>query len=431
MLLRGLAFTVLVLTASGAAAADHPWDMTWARSADLDVMLVSEDAGEEDGVALPLREFTYLSPVWDAEEIRIAGHLAMPASDTPLPAMVLVTDGMGGAKRIAATHNVIALAIDRVGEGESTGPTDTYDNWLDLDEGTDIRNSWVHHYVMSAVRAITYLASLDEVRDDAIGVSGMSRGGICSLLTSAVDDRVALCVPLAATGDMARTATYADNWIASVFLELGGKAADSNAFRRYVANYDPVSYLGQFHGLVWLVNGAQDEFFPITSTVDLAQGGGDLRVETIYDCDHGHYGNDEGRFDTYNNNEAIWLRLNACLGKAIRSGLHGGSLPDTPRLTVSLEDGTLSAVAIIDSADEVVAVQFVYSTDGAYTFQRTPMAREEGVWRATATTDGDATSSLATFVEVEYRDDVDSYYLTSVPQLSPGFAPRIRPFEFE
>jgi hypothetical protein len=44
---------------------------------------------------------------------------------------------------------------------------------------------------------------------------------------------------------------------------------------------------------------------------------------------------------------------------------------------------------------------------------------------------GDPTASLATFVEVEYADDVGGYYLTSVPSLSPGFTPRIRPFAFE
>jgi hypothetical protein len=429
MLCRALACSVLVLLSSAASALEHPWDIAWAKSAELHVEIASETVETEGGVTVNLREFSYLSHVWDGADIRIAGHLAAPVSETPLPAMVLVTDGMGGAKRIAATHNVIALAIDRVGEGDSTGPTDTYDNWLDLDEGTDIRNGWMHHYVMSAVRAITYLTSLDEVQKDAIGVSGMSRGGVCSLLTSAVDDRVALCVPLAATGDMARTETYPDNWIASVFLGLGGKTNDSVAFRRFVESYDPLSYLGQFHGLVWLVNGTQDEFFPITSTVALMGGGGEKRLEAIYDGDHGHYGNDAGRFDTYDNNAAIWVRLTQCLGKAIRAGLHGGDLPETPELTVSLDGATLSAEAAIDGTDETVAVQFIYSTDGAYTFERTPMTQGEGAWRSTATVD--AAQSLATFVEVEYKDDVGHYYLTSVPTLSPGFAPRIRPFAFE
>ena len=97
MLRRALAFSLLILVATVATALDHPWDVSWAKSADLDVAMVSEETDEEQGVSLTLREFTYLSHVWQDEEIRIAGHLAMPASDTPLPAMVLVTDGMGGA----------------------------------------------------------------------------------------------------------------------------------------------------------------------------------------------------------------------------------------------------------------------------------------------------------------------------------------------
>jgi dienelactone hydrolase len=418
----------LIVTVVGASAT--PWDVQWARTGDLDVVVSSETVEEVDGITLRLREFSYLSHVWEGEEIRIAGHLAAPASDRALPAMVLVTDGMGGAKRMAAGNNVVALAIDRVGAGGSTGPTDTYDNWLDLDEGTDIHNSWMHHYVMSAMRAITYLAGLEEVRADAIGVSGTSRGGICTLLTSAADDRVALSVPIAGTGDMVRTEAFPDNWIASIFLAQGGKSNDSAAFHRFTHHYDPERYVHEFHGFVWIINGTQDEFFPITSTVALTRGAGDrLRLEAVYDADHGHYGNDAGLFDTYLNT-GIGPRLAGCLSKAIRSVLHENQAPPaTPSLSVFVEGVTLTGVAEIDGGDEIAAVQLIHSTDDAYTFSRAPMSEDEadpGSWRAM--TDMTPGSSLAVFVEVEYRDAVGGYFLTSVPELSEGFVPRIRPF---
>ncbi|MBT3269004.1 hypothetical protein HN371_17785 [Candidatus Poribacteria bacterium] len=423
---------VLAVVALVASASDTPWDVEWARGADLSVEITSETTEDVDGVTLTLREFSYLSHEWNGEDIRIAGHLAAPASEAALPAMVLVTDGMGGAKRMAAAENIVALAIDRVGEGASTGPKDDYKNWLDIDEGTDIRNSWMHHYVMSAMRAITYLTGLDDVRADAIGVSGTSRGGVCSLLTSAVDDRVALSLPIAATGDMVRTETYPDNWIASIFLALGGKTNDSPAFLRFARHYDPVQYVGDFHGLVWIVNGTQDEFFPITSTVALMGGDGPTRVEAIYDGDHGYYGNDQGLFDSYLNT-GIGPRLAGCASKAIRAVLHGkGVLPTTPTLDVSVGGTTLSGRATIDAADEIVAAQLIYSVDGAYTFSRVPLGRGDATaeeWRASA--ELDAGTGLAAFVEVEYRDDDGTYYLTSVPHLSEGFAPRIRPFAFE
>lgn len=431
-LLAARAVWLSALVALVASASDTPWDLRWARKGGLSVEVASEATVEVEGVTLDLREFSYLSHEWNGEEIRIAGHLAVPRSDVELPAMVLVTDGMGGAKRMAAAENVVALAIDRVGEGDSTGPKDDYKNWLDIDEGTDIRNSWMHHYVMSAMRAITYLSGLEQVSADAIGVSGTSRGGVCSLLTSAVDERVALAVPIAATGDIARTETYPDNWIASIFLALGGKTNDSPAFLRFVRHYDPVQYVGRFHGLVWIINGTQDEFFPITSTVAFMAGEGSTRLEAVYDADHGYYGNDQGRFDSYLN-AGIGPRLAGCASKAIRAVLHGeGVLPSTPQLRVSVDGDMLSGRALIDGSDEVVAAQMIYSVDGAYTFSRVAMERADAdvpEWRASA--DLDAGASLATFVEVEYRDDVGTYYLTSVPHLSEGFAPRIRPFAFE
>lgn len=423
---------LFALLALAVSASDSPWDVEWARTADLAVEVASETSEVVDERSLTLREFSYLSHEWNGEEIRIAGHLAMPVGESPLPAMVMVTEGMGGAKRMAAAENVVALAIDRVGEGDSTGPADNYENWLDLDEGTDIRNGWMHHYVMSAIRAITYLTGLDEVRADAVGITGGSRGGVCSLLTSAADDRVALSLPIAATGDIRRTETYPDNWIASIFLATGGKTNDSAAFRRFVENYDPVRYVGRFNGQVWIVNGTQDEFFPITSTVALMGGGGATRLEAIYDADHGHFGNDAGRFDTYLNT-GIGPRIAGCTSKAIRAVLHGeGVLPTTPTLAVSVEGGTLSGSATVDDADEAVAAQLIYSTDGAYTFARVPMSlsdREPEPWVASAELDDSA--SLAVFVEVEYKDDTGTYYLTSVPHLSDGFIPRIRPFAFQ
>ncbi len=431
-LLAARAVWLLALVALVASASDTPWDLRWARKGGLSVEVASESTEDVEGVTLDLREFSYLSHEWNGEEIRIAGHLAVPRSDVELPAMVLVTDGMGGAKRMAAAENVVALAIDRVGEGDSTGPKDDYKNWLDIDEGTDIRNSWMHHYVMSAMRAITYLTGLEGVRPDAIGVSGTSRGGVCSLLTSAVDERVALAIPIAATGDIARTETYPDNWIASIFLALGGKTNDSPAFLRFARHYDPAAYVGRFNGLVWIINGTQDEFFPITSTVALMAGEGPTRLEAAYDADHGYYGNDQGLFDSYLNT-GIGPRLAGCASKAIRTVLHrDGMLPATPTLKVSVDGAMLSGRALIDGSDEVVAAQMIYSVDAAYTFSRTPMDRAEAddlQWTATAELEGG--TSLAAFVEAEYRDDGGTYYLTSVPHLSEGFAPRIRPFAFE
>ena len=336
------------------------------------------------------------------------------------------------ALRHAAENNVVALAIDRVGEGGSKGPRDHYGNWLNLDAGKDVRNGWMYHYVMSALRAVTLLHTLDEVRAERIGVSGFSRGGVCSLLVSAVDDRIALCVPISATGDFATTVEFEDNWILPHIIEGAGKTKESAAWRRFVESYDPLNYIEQSQALLWIVNGAQDEYFPITSSRALmTAGAASKRIEVIFDADHGYYGSDTGFYDMYLNT-GLWRRRRGCLMKAIRAVLHGqGVLPETPHTVFDLASDQLRCVARIDTRDPVAAVQLIFSADRAYTFRRVPMrprlggaSAETGEWEASVPFEGD---SLAAFVEVTYSDAVGPYYLTSVPHLSEGFVPKIRP----
>jgi cephalosporin-C deacetylase-like acetyl esterase len=425
-----LGWTCFVWGAS--ASPESIWDLDWAKTEPLEVEIVSEAVETHAGVDVVHRELTYYSHTWNATNIRIAGHLVYPksAEENPLPAMTLVTASESDARNTALTANVVAFAIHRVGEGGSTGPADDYNNWLDIDEGTDIRNSWMYHYVLSAMRAVTYLDSLDVVKKDAVGITGTSRGGLCALLTSAVDDRIALSVPVAATGDFGTTVEVADNWLESLVIAPTGRTKESVAWKRFVAQYDPLGYKNRFHGLVWIINGAQDEFFPITSTLAMTQGvSTPQRLELIYDADHGYYAQDSGVFDTYNNGPELWKRVTTCLAKAIRTVLHGkGALPDSP-LMHELSGGSDSDLvfrASLDERETVVSAQAIYSADGGWTYQRLPLTRgDDGIWSAKATVENP--DALAAFVEAHYRDDAGEYFLTSMPVLLKGFVPRIRP----
>jgi len=432
--MRRMAFALVwTCIVGGAGAAPEPiWDVDWAKSEPLDVEITSEVVETHNGMDVVHRELTYYSHTWNGVKVQIAGHLVYPqsAEESPLPAMTLVTASASDARNMALTANVVALAIDRVGEGGSSGPADDYRNWLDLDEGTDIRNSWMYHYVMSAIRAVTYLQTLDVVRKDAIGITGASRGGLCSLLTSAVDDRIALSVPVAATGDLATTVEIPDNWLESLVLAPTGRTKESTAWKRFVGQFDPLGYKDRFHGLVWFINGAQDEFFPITSTLAMTQNASNpYRLELIYDADHGYYGQDSGVYDTYNNGPELWRRVTTCLAKAIRAVLHGkGLLPELPRIEAfpAQDEGVLTFRAILDERETVVSAQAIYSLDGGWTYHRVPMTREgDGVWKARANVE--RPGAFAAFVEAHYRDDAGEYFLTSTPLLSPGFVPRVRP----
>lgn len=423
------------------------WDLEWAKRTPLDVKIRSETLEVHGEILLVRRDLSYFSHAWQQEEIRIAGHLFYPksAEQTPLPAVLLVTASENDARNTALNAHVVAFAIDRVGEGDSTGPADDYRNWLDLDEGADVRRSWMYHYVLSAIRGITYLSSLDVVRKDAVGITGTSRGGLCSLLVSAFDDRVALAVPVAATGDLGTTVQFPDNWLESLVLRPTGRTKEALAWRRFVEFYDPVHYKDRFHGLVWFINGAQDEFFPLTSTYAVTEGlSSPFRLELIADADHGYYAQDSGIYDTYNNSLEIGRRVVACLAKAIRVGLHKkGLLPNAPRMKGFVAHGRFHFTLWLDGREPIESVSLLSSTDEGWTFQRLPLWQngrwhvEDGSVEAVAG-DGEFTlevsftketkgSSLAAFVEVGYRDEEGAYFLTSVPVLSEGFVPRIRP----
>ena len=427
--MRAATLASVISLATVSAAVPTPWDLDWAKTAPLDIRISAKARETVGGVPILTRELTYFCHDSKGDPIRIFAHLAMPpsAADTPLPAMVLMHTPWQTAAQYAARENIVALVPSRVGEEGSEGPHDHYSNWMALDEGEDVRNGWMYHFVMSAIRGVTLLAEMPEVRPDKIGVAGASRGGMCTLLTSAADDRIALCVPLQGTGDFGRTAEFERNWVLQHMVEGAGKTKDSLAFRRFLDNYDPASYVDDFHGTVWIVDGAQDEYFPITSAIAmLGSDPSSRRIEIVPDADHGYFGKHTGEYDSYYNDSG-WPTITACLSKAIRAVLHGdGVLPTTPKAHFERDADTLTCHAHPDTSDPIEAVNLIYSTDGAYTFKRIMM--QEGPnkdWHAS--TEIGQPDSLAAYVEVTYHDTTAEYRMSSIPMLSEGFKPNIRP----
>jgi cephalosporin-C deacetylase-like acetyl esterase len=399
------------------------WDVEWAKSAPLDVEIVSETTETVEGTPLILREIRYTSHEWMGETIRIAGYLAMPENvPTPLPGWLNVTGRMKDAKQAVVEYRVVALSIDKPGSRNSTGPRDTYLNWLDV--GETPRNGWMYHFVMAAIRGVTYLSSLPEVNRDAIGVVGTSRGGLCAMLANSVDSRIRLAVPIAATGDMVNTVEYPNNWVASVFLKEGETEKGSAAFKIFGEHFDPINAVDSSHGAVFMILGAQDEFFPLPSTRHVFDHiSSDKRLSLIYDCDHGYYLNDEGQYDTYHNGVEIFRRLNGGVEKATEYWLHGeGTMPQTPTVSVT-ETDKLSFAIQADDSTPIWQIRFIYSTDASYMYQ-IETVKAAGTPTIQLTLNESEKEKLAYFVEVEY---INGYYLTSVPHYAPDFKPKVRP----
>ena len=177
------------------------WDMQQITNDPLNVRVREEETVERDGRRVVRRELYYTSHGVRGRPVRIAAHVAIPDSDEPLPAMIHAAGSIDSAESFALAHNVVDIAIDRPGVGDSNGPPDLYnESWLDLTH--DPRDGWMWQFVTSALRAVTYAQTLPEVNPERIGMTGGSRGGTMSFIANGVDPRITLAIPTATAGDI-------------------------------------------------------------------------------------------------------------------------------------------------------------------------------------------------------------------------------------
>lgn len=135
-------------------------------------------------------------------------------------------------------------------------------------------------------RAVAWLGGRPEVDSGKLGVTGISLGGIVSVLAASADPEIRMACPLLAGGGLAEIlwempegAAYRALWIAS-----GRDKAD---LERLTRPYDPVTYAHRLHGKrVLLIAGNADEVVPPAATRALWEAAG--RPPLLwYDC--GHY----------------------------------------------------------------------------------------------------------------------------------------------
>jgi dipeptidyl aminopeptidase/acylaminoacyl peptidase len=361
--------------------------------------------------------------------IRIHGFVAIPTGHAmeTLPAIVY-GHGAGDqadedvARMLAARLSAVAISFSGPGQGLSTGAPSTAQNWLNT--VPDIRNSWLYQYAYSAMRAVTYLATLPQVDPQRMGMTGISAGGLMTWIANGVDDRLAAAYPIMATGDWLRS-LQADSWFLAFPLGEAGLAADSPPAIAFAQYLDPIHYADRQHAPVMLINGAQDEFFPIDTTRSTYEAvrAPEKRLEIIYDWDHGYFAESSRQYDTYNN---VLKAAKRILGDAEAwfkwHMADGESMPPIPQVSVAQRDGRSVFTIAPEYARGAKRARLIYSRDRAYTFDRTRMTRRlDGSYSASLPGD---TTDLVYYVEVEYPPSV---YLSSIPELPEGFIPRIRP----
>ncbi|HEY3352278.1 MAG TPA: hypothetical protein VGQ83_03450 [Polyangia bacterium] len=471
LLLGVAAFALAVLAGRAGGQTFRPatFDLAAARAAG-DLAPEVRDARVHEGVTV--REVRFTSTAWDAHgrarAIRVQAFLAVPpgaSARRPRPA-VISAHGLGfrgtpeGAADICRSLDAVALSLSAPGNGASEGRGVTPAESRPLFETLpDVRGSWLYAYSFALLRAITFVQQQPEVDPAAVVLTGTSMGGVAVLIANGVDDRIGGVLAVSAAGGFA-PALREGSWLWRLARAAGGLTPQAAPVRALIRGLDPLAFAGRQHGAVYLLTGAQDEFFPLDQAVATyrALAAPAKSLTLVPDYDHGWYFGHgcpapcmpgaaarparcppapvcpvacpRGARPPYCGPRASYDRqadftdrwgglLRALVARhAARPPRPGAAPPPPPRVT--REGG---AVVVRPAAGPAPRqVRLAVSDNGGATYGQFLLARDrDGAYRHQARVGPGA----ILFAEVEGEDHVVA---TSIPELPAGFRPYIRPF---
>jgi dienelactone hydrolase len=165
-----------------------------------------------------MEHFTFAS---EAHE-RVPGILLAPSSGDGRRPAVVVLHGTGDSKEgmlplleDLADRGFVAIAIDGRHHGEREAGPDAYDRAILQAYRGNGTHPLLYDTVWDSMRLIDYLQTRAEVDATRIGMLGISKGGMETYLTAAVDPRVAVAVPVIAVQSF-KWALEHDRWQARV-----------------------------------------------------------------------------------------------------------------------------------------------------------------------------------------------------------------------
>jgi dienelactone hydrolase len=451
---------LLVIAVAGACSVRHTpaaFDRAAARRPDLDSQFgPRRDAGH----GISLEEISFLSAQWmvdgQSHPIRIKGVLARPTAPGRRPA-VIVLHGLGAqaepdvAVEIARNLGVVALAFSAPGLGGSEGEAVTFENPRPLFATVpDVRGSWLYAYVFATLRAITVVQALPDVQGPVV-LSGTSLGGIASLIANGVDDRIGGVLAMSASGGIEAGARRG-SWFATLVKAAGGLELGDPPVRAFFSALDPLDFAGTQHGAVFLLSGAQDEFFPMDQVIRTfhALQAPSKSIALVPDYDHGWYfgtgcparcmpgapqpatdcpGNCPrtcpGRWPycgpqaSYNRQDEVLARW-ALLLRSLVARVSGR--PYDPPPPVPLVERRGDDLLVMVGMVRPKAVRLAISDNGGFTYGQVLLQPQPD---GSYVLHRPLPSSAIVFAEVEGPDGA---VVTSLPDLPAGLVPPIRPF---
>ncbi len=375
--------------------------------------------------------------------VRVHGFYAVPNSllGRRNPAVILV-HGLGGVAdagataRFALQHGVVAFGYSAPGNGNSGGAR--FNERLLWDTIPDPRGSWFWAQAVAGSRAITLLSVSPDVDPARIGMSGYSAGAMAVLNVNGFDPRLRMAIAISGTGGM-RRAAQEGGWIVHL-LHLARWRTSSAVFQRFCDTIDPIHRAGSQHAPMLLINGAQDEFFPITCTLDTFSRfpGTSHRLLVIPNWDHGLFtANLPYPYETFDNREFANRRIESAVAMWIGHHLRGdGNYPDVPPIPTAIMQDYFGWTALggsISTNYQVVEVHVYYSNDGSWLYGGQRMTDRSGnLWYKLATglpwsNFNPGNTVYFSEFRLRWNSFAPEFWWTSIPSLPSGFVPRIRP----
>ena len=153
-----------------------------------------------------LQSIFFDSVEFRGDRTRVFAHVGMPAwnpaTDDPLPGIVLVHGGGGRAftewAELWAERGYFAIAIDTEGASTTTarhnqgGPRR---NGVFNEANVVLEDQFMYHATAGTILANSLMRSLPFVDEDKVGVHGVSWGGAITATAIGIDDRFAFAIP--------------------------------------------------------------------------------------------------------------------------------------------------------------------------------------------------------------------------------------------
>jgi len=208
-------------------------------------------AGEFDSEVTPIM---LEGEPYQGRPTTIFAYYGVPKTATkenPAPAIVLAHGGLGTAYpewvRLWVRRGYAAISVDTCGAlpvidpvkgGWVANPSGGPRGWGRVDAVNDPeRDQWMYHAVAAVIRSHSFLRSLPNVDTRAVGLTGVSWGGILTCVAAAADDRFAYAAPVYGCG-------FTFEPLGQTCFDAANKTRNSRAnVARWAQLWDPIAFL--------------------------------------------------------------------------------------------------------------------------------------------------------------------------------------------